>query len=369
MPIKHASFYPHTGHRRPVTPPPNARPPEQSPLSRRRTRGDRSLSRIGFRAPCSGLLRDQGAESAGRLVAFQGLGNAEIGAGTDAGRRKNNVRQAPRCGAWNRIGIDRQTGPHGTSSRPRGIDGGASRSGRILLPLAAGSKPRVTKPADCPAILSMASILQAIAPIKRISESAPRALPFALLWQGAPPGPLPAPRSYHRCSARFAPPGSGRARGSAQRRCPRLHRAPSLCSRASSGRRKLSAPHRRRPQHGTAHNAQCGHRNPLPGFATPFQHAGSRSSPRSAECPMPGHKGPGGHRASIAPRGASPTPQTTTQMRATETMSPPLFAIGSATTPTSACASEESCRCGGPSEKSSSRSNSTHWSRTSAFSV
>ncbi len=47
----------------------------------------RNLLRMGFRAPYSALLRDQGAESAGRLVAFQGLGSAEIGAGTEAKRR------------------------------------------------------------------------------------------------------------------------------------------------------------------------------------------------------------------------------------------------------------------------------------------
>ncbi len=56
----------------------------------------RSLSHIAFRAPYSGRLRDQGAESTGGLIAFQELGNAEIGAGTSRGRRADNARQTPR---------------------------------------------------------------------------------------------------------------------------------------------------------------------------------------------------------------------------------------------------------------------------------
>ena len=60
-----------------------------------------STSRLGacrawaFEPLYSGLARYQGAESAGRLVAFQGLRNAEIEAGSDAARREDNVRQAP----------------------------------------------------------------------------------------------------------------------------------------------------------------------------------------------------------------------------------------------------------------------------------
>ena len=64
--------------------------------SRNWAQKERSLAGIRFRRPCSGLFRDQGAESAGRLVAFEGLANAEIGAGTSAGRREDNARHAPR---------------------------------------------------------------------------------------------------------------------------------------------------------------------------------------------------------------------------------------------------------------------------------
>ena len=93
---------------------------EQSKTSKSLTR---SLLRIDFRVPCLVLLRDQGAESAGRLVAFQGLSktgarmakvaaagspkggspgrrlvNAEIGAGTGAGRCEGYAQHAPGSG-------------------------------------------------------------------------------------------------------------------------------------------------------------------------------------------------------------------------------------------------------------------------------